>query len=216
MAARRAEKGFAEGWRAKVPEAAASYAVNHPIRLDCLAILIERVASAKEIAAILGIDTPSADHHLQDLYVDGVIERMKTERGGPRRGASEHFYRAMVRPEISDEELARMPKQARRVMAGCVARAIIALTLSSLRHGAMDDDDNLHLAWKLISVDAEGDDELAEAEANFLEEIEAIAERNKARAAKQRGAKLTARIVASLGFKRGEPGNLVELARQGA
>ena len=154
VAARRAEKGYAEGWRAKVPEAAASYAVNHPIRLDCMAILIERVASAKEIAAVLGIETHAADHHLHDLYVDGVIERVKTESGGKRRGASEHFYRARMRPEVSNEELAQMPPQGRRAMAGCVARAIIALTLSSLRHGAMDDDDKLHLAWKVVPADA--------------------------------------------------------------
>jgi predicted transcriptional regulator len=208
--ARRAEKGFAKGWRAEVQEAAISYAVNHPIRLDCLAILIERTASSKEIADILEIEIPSADHHVRELFVDGVVERVKTEKGGHRRGAKERFYRARVRPEVSDEELARMPKESRREMAGCILRAIVALGLSALRHGAMDDDDNLHLAWKIVRVDPEGDEELAEAEAKHLESVEAIRQRNELRAVEQ-GTKLSPRVVASMGFKRGEPGSLVEL-----
>jgi predicted transcriptional regulator len=211
--ARRSEKGFAEGWRAQVPEAAISYAVNHPIRLDCLAILIERLSSPKEIASLLEIEIPTADHHVQELYIDGVIEHVTTKSGGRRRGGEEHFYRARVQPEVSDEELARMPRRVRRAMAGCVLRAIVALALSALRHGAMDDDDNLHLAWKVVPVDSEGDKELAETLADFLEKVEAIRERNAARAAKG-GAKLVPRIVASLGFKQGRPGSLIELARR--
>jgi predicted transcriptional regulator len=209
--ARRSEEGFAEGWRAEVPEAAISFATNHPIRLDCLAILIERTASSKSIAEVLEIEISAADHHVHELYVDGVVELVETKRGGQRRGGEEHFYRARVRPEVSDEELARMPRKARRQMAGCVLRAIVALGLSSLRHGAMDDDDNLHLAWKVLSVDDEGEKELAELQAEHLEKVEAIRRRNEARAVES-DAKPTERIVASLGFRRGVPGSLVELA----
>lgn len=208
--ARRSEKGFAEGWRAGVHEAAISYAVNHPIRLDCLAILIERTASSKEIAEVLEVEVPAADHHVRELFVDGVVELVNTEKGGRRRGAEEHFYRARVRPEVGNEELARMPRKRRRDMAGCILRAIVALGLSSLRHGAMDDDDDLHLAWKVVPVDTEGAAELADALAESLERVEAIRERNEARAAES-GARLSPRIVGSMGFKRGEPGSLVEL-----
>lgn len=141
---RRSEKGFAEGWRAEVPEAAISYATNHPIRLDCLAIMIERLASPKEIGVTLGIETWAADHHIQELFVDGVVEQVDAKTGGGRRGGEEHFYRAVVRPEVSDKEMARLPKKARREIAGCAVRAIVALALSALRHGTMDDDDNLH------------------------------------------------------------------------
>lgn len=200
-----AKEGFAEGWRAAVVELAISYAVNHPIRLDCLAILIVRIASASEIAKELGISTSAAAHHIAELHKDGVIEYVRTEVGGSRRGASEHFYRATALPEVTEEDWLVMPREGRRQMAGRVLQAIVAQSLAGLRCQTMESDDRLHLGWQAIEVDAEGEDEVAGLLEETSECFKQIKARNRSRL-KGEGKDGTVRIVATMGFYRADPG----------
>jgi DNA-binding Lrp family transcriptional regulator len=200
-----AKQGFAEGWRAAVVELAISYAVNHPIRLDCLAILIVRIASASEIAKELGISTSSAAHHITELHKDGVIEYVKTEVGGSRRGASEHFYRATALPEVTEEDWLVMPLDGRRQMAGRVLQAIVAQSLAALRCQTMESDDRLHLGWQAIEVDEEGEDEVAGLLEETSEHFKQVKARNLARL-KAKGEEGKVRIVATMGFYRADPG----------
>lgn len=199
-----ARGGFAEGWRAAVVELAISYAVNHPIRLDCLAILIVRIASASEIAKELAISTSAAAHHIAELHKDGVIEYVKTEVGGSRRGASEHFYRATALPEVTEEDWLVMPHDGRRQMAGRVLQAIVAQSLAGLRCQTMESDDRLHLGWQAIEVDAEGEDEVADLLEATSERFKQIKARNRARL-ENKGTDGTIRIVATMGFYRADP-----------
>lgn len=200
-----ARGGFAEGWRAAVVELAISYAVNHPIRLDCLAILIVRVASASEIAKELGIGTSAAAHHIAELHKDGVIEYVKTEVGGSRRGASEHFYRATALPEVTEEDWLVMPHDGRRQMAGRVLQAIVAQSLAALRCQTMESDDRLHLGWQAIEVDEEGEDEVADLLEQTSERFKQVKAQNLARL-KTTGERGKIRIVATMGFYRADPG----------
>ncbi len=197
--------GFGEGWRAAVAELAISYAVNHPIRLDCLAILIVRDASASEIAKELGISTSSAAHHIAELHKDGVIEYVKTEVGGSRRGGSEHFYRATALPEVTEEDWLVMPRDGRRQMAGRVLQAIVAQSLAALRCQTMESDDRLHLGWQAIEVDKKGEDEVARVLEQTPERFKQIKARNQVRL-KAKGEKGRVRIVATMGFYRADPG----------
>jgi predicted transcriptional regulator len=200
-----AREGFAEGWRAAVVELAISYAVNHPIRLDCLAILIVRIASASEIAKELGISTSAAAHHIAELHKDGVIEYVKTEVGGSRRGASEHFYRATALPEVTEKDWLVMPRDGRRQMAGRVLQAIVAQSLAALRCQTMESDDGLHLGWQAIAVDKKGEDEIADLLEETSERFKQVKahSRDRLEAAGETG---KVRIVATLGFDRADPG----------
>jgi DNA-binding Lrp family transcriptional regulator len=200
-----AREGFAEGWRAAVVELAISYAVNHPIRLDCLAILIVRIASASEIAKELGISTSTAAHHIAELHKDGVIEYVRTEVGGSRRGASEHFYRATALPEVTEKDWLVMPRDGRRQMAGRVLQAIIAQSLAALRCQTMEADDSLHLGWQAIEVDKGGEDEIADLLEGTSERFKQVKARNLARL-KAEDAEGKVRIVATMGFDRADPG----------
>jgi DNA-binding Lrp family transcriptional regulator len=200
-----AKGGFAEGWRAAVVELAISYAVNHPIRLDCLAILIVRIASASEIAKELGISTSAAAHHIAELHKDGVIEYIRTEVGGSRRGASEHFYRATALPEVTEEDWLVMPRDGRRQMAGRVLQAIVAQSLAGLRCQTMECDDRLHLGWQAIEVDEEGEDEVAGLLEETSERFKQVKARNRSRL-EDEDKDGTIRIVATMGFYRADPG----------
>jgi predicted transcriptional regulator len=200
----RGKEGFAEGWRAAVVELAISYAVNHPVRLDCLAILIVRTASASEIARELGITVTTASHHVGELHKDGVVEYVRTEMGGSRRGAAEHYYRATALPEVTDEDWLAMPHDGRRQMAGRVLQAIVAQSLAALRCQTMEVDDHLHLGWQAMEVDEEGEEEVATALAEVSERFKTIKERCRARIEKS-GEAGKVRIVSTMGFYRADP-----------
>lgn len=191
---------------ARAAERRVAHAVNHPVRLDALSIFFERVASPKEIAKLLGVPLGTASFHVGELAADDVIELVKTE---PRRGAIEHFYRAKVRPEVSDAELQAMPKATRRKFAALILQAIVAEGLSSLRHGRMDTDDELNLIWMPMQLDAEGREEVSTLQAEMLERLEDIKARSESRSAESADAP-PVRIATMMWFERGGPGRLPE------
>ncbi|HEX5763776.1 MAG TPA: winged helix-turn-helix domain-containing protein [Solirubrobacterales bacterium] len=67
-------------------------ALANPLRLEALAVLAERRASPKEIAQELGAKLPSVSYHVKVLERYSLIEQVDKI---PRRGAVEHFYRAL-------------------------------------------------------------------------------------------------------------------------
>ena len=197
--------GFGENWRAAVIELAISYAVNHPTRLDCLAILIIRVASAKEIGKELGKSTPEVSHHIEELYKDGVIEFIRSETGGSRRGGTENFYRATALPAVTENDWLKMPHDCRRQMAGRVLQAVIGLSLASMRCQTMEEDDNLFIGWQAIPVDDQGVDELTELQVETARRGAEIKAKNAKRLAKA-GMPGRVRVAANMAFWQADPG----------
>jgi hypothetical protein len=190
------------GRSARATERRVAHAVIHPIRLDALSILFERMASPKEIALLLRKPLGTVSFHVAELLADEAIELVKTE---PRRGAVEHYYRARLRPEVSDEEWRALPKGSRRKFAATLLQAIVAEGLASLRYGKMDADEDLHLAWLPMRLDAEGRDEVSELQAEMLGRLEAVKERSEARLPADGDDAASVRIVVTMGFERGRP-----------
>lgn len=201
------DRGYAQDWRAAVFEHAISFAVNHPIRLDCLAILIDRVASAKEIAAELGISVRTVGHHISKLHAVGAVRRVKSLSGGNRRGASEHFYEAVTRPQVSAKEWRRMARSGRREVAARSLLAIVALGLSALGREGVETDDRFRVGWLAIPADKQGEDEVADLLEETLERAAGIKAENAHRLEKA-GEDGKTRIVAVLGFAQAAPREL--------
>lgn len=176
-----------------------AHAVNHPVRLDVLSILFERIASPNEMAEQLKVALGNVSFHVTELHKDGVIELVKTEQ---RRGAIEHYYRAKLRPEISDEELKAMPRASRRKMAALHLQAIVAESLSSLKHGKMDADDDLNLIWMPMALDVGGQERVSELQAEMFERLEAIKAEHSVEAPDVDDAPPT-RIAAMMWYERG-------------
>ena len=85
-------------------------ALAHPLRVQLLAALNEGVASPNELAKRLDEPLTNVSYHVRMLHDLGTIELVETE---PRRGALEHYYRAVVRPFFGDRDWKRLPKNAR-------------------------------------------------------------------------------------------------------
>ncbi len=78
----------------------------HPLRIHILRVLETRVASPSEIAEEIGAPLGNVSYHVRFLARVGLIELTSTK---PRRGAVEHYYRAVGRVSVTDQAWAQVP-----------------------------------------------------------------------------------------------------------
>ena len=71
-------------------------ALGHPLRARILTVLDDEEASPKELAARFEEKLGNVSYHVRILLGLGLIELV---RETPRRGAVEHHYRSMPRPD---------------------------------------------------------------------------------------------------------------------
>jgi DNA-binding transcriptional ArsR family regulator len=179
-----------------------AHAIGHPMRIDALSMLHERTASPKEIADEIGVPLGKVAFHVKELFNTGCIELVKTV---PRRGAVEHYYRAARQPLLTDRDWRKLDDgEARQEIAGLAFKAVVTEGLAALRAGKMDDDD-LHLSWQVVDLDAEGRRELAEHQLESLARTEQIraASEERLRASGEEG---TATVTGAFGFERSRGG----------
>src|SRR5215218_9379854 len=90
-------------------------AISHPLRHRLLSMLDGRVASPNELARELELPLGRVSYHIRLLNDLGAIELVRTE---PRRGALEHFYKAVTSVWFSEGDWAKLPRAARRGILG--------------------------------------------------------------------------------------------------
>jgi DNA-binding transcriptional ArsR family regulator len=78
----------------------------HPLRIHILRVLETRVASPSEIAEEIEAPLGNVSYHVRFLARVGLIELTSTK---PRRGAVEHYYRAVGRVSVADQAWAQVP-----------------------------------------------------------------------------------------------------------
>jgi hypothetical protein len=179
-----------------------AFAVGHRIRIEALTIFNERTASPKEVFKEIGGSFGNVGHHVKLLFDAGCIELVRMV---PRGGSYEHFYRAVRRPELSDEEWQALSHEDRREIVAIILRNLFAEGLASLRADKMHTDDDLRLSWKAVNLDAEGRRELAAEQAEWLSRVNEIEARACARMVAS-GETGTSTVAAVLGFVRSRNG----------
>lgn len=140
--------------------------VNHRLRAQIWYVLRDRVASPNQLKDLLGVKLSDAAYHVRVLVQHGCIELVDTRQ---RRGATEHFYRAIERPDFDAEQIGELSVEQAQENAisilqmgfADVTRALEAKTLCSR---------NEHFVARLVArVDAEGFSEIGSAFDDFLE-----------------------------------------------
>jgi DNA-binding transcriptional ArsR family regulator len=170
-------------------------AISHPLRIEIQRILYNRVASPNEIAKELGENLSNVSYHVSDLKNDECIEQVETK---PRRGAIEHFYRAVVPPLHDDPSWAKLPKATRTEISGITFMGIVGEGVRALNEDTFDARKDRHLSRVPMELDQAGWEELIESEAAWLAELERI----KAEAAQRLEGKSGKRVLAALmGFE---------------
>lgn len=128
-------------------------AFAHPLRVQILIILNERVASPNLLAQELDQSLNLVAYHVRVLEKYDCIELVDTKQ---RRGATEHFYRATRRQFLSDDEWSRMPKSLRPGMAGAVLKSVFEDIEAASKSGTLDEVEDIHLSRTPMVLDRQG------------------------------------------------------------
>ncbi len=189
----------------KSPEEAAAWILSSWIRLEALAILGERVTSPTEIARLIGIDdVATVNHHVKTLAKYECVELVDEVRRG---GAIAHLYRAVRRPEFSDEEWQAFSETEKRDNASVILRHLFSEALASVQTGALIADPAPYLWWRAAPYDEQGREDAAREQREHIRRLQRIEEESATRiaeAGKPLGAAAT--VVGVLGFPRSRPG----------
>jgi DNA-binding transcriptional ArsR family regulator len=156
-------------------------ALAHPLRVQLLAALNEGVASPNELAKKLDEPLTNVSYHVRMLHDLGCIELVETE---PRRGALEHYYRAVVRPFFGDRDWKRLPKNARGSISDAVLQLVWEDAAEAIKGGLFDEREDRHLSRSVLSLDEQGWNDLHDLLAQTLDKAMQIQADSASRASK--------------------------------
>jgi DNA-binding transcriptional ArsR family regulator len=127
--------------------------LSHPVRVECLTVLSKRVASPRELSEILDHDLSNISYHVRTLDELGLIELVKEESV---RGAVAHYYRAVERPLISEDEWEQLPPEVRKGISAYGWDLLIEDAATSIEKGSFDSRPDVHLSRTTLLLDSEG------------------------------------------------------------
>ena len=171
------------------------------MRAQILTILNDRVASPNEIAESIDERLPNVSYHVRALQSLGCIELVSTAQ---RRGAIEHYYRAIVRPFFSDRDWKRLPASARQSVSDRGLQEVWEDVSNAVGAGTFDRRADRQLSRNQLVLDERGWGELADAMRNWAEQVERIGAESSKRLAKSDEERIPARAVL-MGFEAAEP-----------
>lgn len=174
----------------------------HPLRIHILGVLQERTASPSEIAAQCEASLGTVSYHVRYLERIGLIKLTETK---PRRGAVEHYYRAVGRLRISDRAWAQVPTVIRDSLVGSTLDQIGRIVTEAAAAGGFSREHS-RVARQQLRLDDQGFHELSLALRQLNEQAERIERESIERlaVADQREAEVAGTMVLML-FDQGSP-----------
>jgi DNA-binding transcriptional ArsR family regulator len=163
------------------PDARVIKAIGHPLRWQMLEALNEGEASPAQLARRFDERVNLVAYHMRILLKSGAVELVRTE---PRRGSTEHYYRAIMRPFFGDREWARLPVETRRAVLDVEVKRIVR-DARAAAEGTGLDHPQAHVSWTPLDLDREGFKEVAALLGDVLEELAEIQARAAGRQAKK-------------------------------
>jgi DNA-binding transcriptional ArsR family regulator len=128
-------------------------ALSHPMRVQILTILHKRTASPNMVAQEIGEGLSQVSYHFKVLKEFECIELVKTE---PRRGAVEHFYRAIARPFLTDGDWKQLPDTVREGISAVGMQMIVHDAMDALDADTFDSREDRHLSRTPVILDERG------------------------------------------------------------
>lgn len=185
--------------RTDTPDAHVARVLSHPLRPQILQILSLRgEASPNEIAAELGVPLGTLSYHTRLLRDAGWIELV---REVPRRGAVEHFYRAVERPWLDDAQWDSLPRGIRRRLATMTVGQVLKNAAGAAAAGGFDVA-QAHVDHMVLELDEQGWKELSKALVLALDEAARIQKRSNERRSSRKPGAVRASELAIMHFER--------------
>jgi DNA-binding transcriptional ArsR family regulator len=151
-------------------------ALSHPTRQHILDMLGEGPSSPVRLMRRMdNISLNLVSHHIKVLKELGCVELIETV---PRRGATEHIYRATKRHMFTVEEWETIAPHDRAPITANVLRLISEDTGRAFAEGKIDELPDNHLSRTALQLDEEGWGEVVEILERTLGEIQEVNERS--------------------------------------
>jgi DNA-binding transcriptional ArsR family regulator len=147
-------------------------ALTHPLRIQILSALDERTASPSELADELKAPLGNVSYHVRQLAGLGLIKLVKRT---PRRGAIEHHYKAVGRPQITDDAWAGTPATVKDAVVGAALGDVGTAVTAAAAAGGFSRPDS-HLTRTQGKLDERGWKELDKELNATLKRVQRIAD----------------------------------------
>jgi DNA-binding transcriptional ArsR family regulator len=158
-------------------EARIAKALAHPLRARILQRLGERVASPGDLAVELGAPLGVVSYHVRMLRDYDCVELVRTE---PRRGALQHFYKAIARPNLDESQWRALPSGLRRELTGETIQELVNDLGQAADAGTLEDPEVV-LTRTPLELDERGLKKLNRLLARTLDQALVIASESSAR-----------------------------------
>jgi DNA-binding transcriptional ArsR family regulator len=178
-------------------------ALSHPVRIQILEILTERVASPNMLAIELDTGLSHVAYHTRALDRCGCLELVETAQ---RRGATEHFYKAKPHAFIGNQMWRSVPSPLRGGITAASLQTFFDKAVGALQAGSIDSREDTTLSWMPLQLDEKGWQEVTEILGEATDRVLAAQEKCKRRAERSRqdGRTISA-VVALVNFETGSP-----------
>jgi DNA-binding transcriptional ArsR family regulator len=155
-------------------------ALAHPLRVQILSTLEDRIASPSDLAIELDAPLGNVSYHVRTLADLGLVKLVKRRT---RRGAVEHYYQARGRAQVTNRAWAQVPGVVKRSMVAVALEQAVDQAGAAAAAGGFDHED-ANLSRQSVQLDTEGFGELSAAIGRLHVELAGIQERSAARLAK--------------------------------
>jgi DNA-binding transcriptional ArsR family regulator len=132
-------------------------ALAHPLRVQILEILTERVASPNSLSEQLETGLTHVAYHTRALDKCGCLELVDTAR---RRGATEHFYKAAPDAFIGARHWRKVPVTVRGAVSAATLQTFLDKAVAALEAGTLDGRSDTIFRWMPLRLDQEGWEEM--------------------------------------------------------
>jgi DNA-binding transcriptional ArsR family regulator len=181
-------------------------ALAHPLRVKILEILTERVASPSLLSEELGAGLTHVAYHTRMLNQCDCLELVET---APRRGATEHFYKASPRSFVGDRSWRRVPRSVLGGVSGAALQTFMDKAVAALKAGTLDGREETTLSWMPVELDERGWKEVAAIMNEALDQTLAAQARSRKRLARsKRDRETISAVVAVANFETGGSGRV--------
>jgi DNA-binding transcriptional ArsR family regulator len=128
-------------------------ALAHPLRVQILEVLTDRVASPNLIAEELGTGVSHVAYHTRTLDRCGCIELVETAQ---RRGATEHYYKAKPHAFIGHRSWRKVPRAVRSGVTAASLQTFMDKAVTALEAGTIDNREDTTFSWMPVHLDEQG------------------------------------------------------------
>lgn len=128
-------------------------ALAHPLRVQILEILSDRVASPHRLSVDLDVGLSDVAYHTRTLDSYGCLELIETAQ---RRGATEHFYKATPDSFLGNRNWRKVPRSLLGGVSGATLQTFVDKAIDALEAGTLDGREDTIFRWMPLFLDQTG------------------------------------------------------------